>query len=329
MQSSKELVSNAIHFRNPERLPVEFSAMGISDTAVVNWNQTGAGNRDINTTFDEWNCEWSRTEVKNMGLVTGHPLLSWDKLSTFKWPDPDNNLFYEGMENKFKDTDGKYVKTEIFMLLFERIHSLRGFENTLTDLYLEKEKISHLADRIVEFDIRIIENISKRFPNKINGLFFTDDWGTELNSFISVELWDEFFKPRYKKIFSAAKAAGWDVWMHSCGKINNLIPSLIEIGCNVLNMQQPLTNGINEIGKKFAGKICFSSLCDIQHTLPFKSNEEIEAEAKELLTKWGTKNGGFILSDYGDDRAIGVNGTNKKQIMYNAFMKYDRWKTNV
>jgi hypothetical protein len=77
-------------------------------------------------------------------------------------------------------------------------------------------------------------------------------------------------------------------------------------------------------GKEFAGRVCFSSLCDIQHTLPFKSKEEIEREAKDLLTHWATDKGGFILSDYGDGAAIGVSD-DKKQIMLDAFLKYDPW----
>ncbi|GAG54734.1 unnamed protein product, partial [marine sediment metagenome] len=250
---------------------------------------------------------------------------NWDNLKSFKWPDPDEPELYEGLEERFGRSDEKYTLTVIFMLLFERMHALRGFENTLIDLYLEREKIETLADRIVEYDIRIIENISERFPDSIDGFSFTDDWGTEQDTFISVEMWEEFFKPRYKKIFSAIKRCGWDVWMHSCGKINRIISSLIEIGCSVLNLQQPTTNGIEEVGEMFSGRICFSSLCDIQHTLPFKSEEEIEFEAKKLLEFWGNENGGFILSDYGDGEAIGVS-EGKKRLMFNAFMRYDRWR---
>ena len=325
MQSSYELVKKAVYFNKPDRIPVEFNSLGVSDTHWVNWNQIGTGDENKKETYDEWNCKWGRTEVKNMGQVTGHPLKHWNDLDKYRWPDPDCKQFYDGMEKGFQGSDDKYILTGIFMLIFERMHALMGFENVLTDLYLEREKIEKLADRIVEFDIRIIENISSRFSNQIHGFNFTDDWGTERNTFISVKLWDEFFKPRYKKIFDACKKADWDIWMHSCGKRNGIIPSLIDIDCNVLNMQQPTTNGIKDIGEKFAGKICFSSLCDIQHTLPFKSDEEIEEEAKELLDNWANDDGGFILSDYGDGHAIGVDN-HKKKVMFNAFMKYDRWK---
>jgi len=228
------------------------------------------------------------------------------------------------MEQRFEHTDGLYLRTGIFMLLFERIHGLRGFENTMADFYLEREKVDKLADRIVEFGIQIIKNISSRFPGMLDGFSFTDDWGTELALIINPVLWREFFKPRYKRIFDAAHEAGWHVWMHSCGKVNEILGDLCDIGCEVVNLQQPRALGIEEVGKKYAGKLCFETLCDIQHTLPFQDDAAIEAEAKLLMDCWGTADGGFILSDYGDGAAIGV-PADKKQIMYDAFIKHSRW----
>jgi len=187
------------------------------------------------------------------------------------------------MEERLSGADGKYVLTSIFMLLFERMHALYSFENTLADLYLEREKIEMLVDRIVEFDLRLIENISQRFPRCIHGLHFSDDWGTERRTFVSPELWDEFFKPRYKRTVDAIHAAGWHAWMHSCGKINAFLESLIDIGGDVIAPEQPRLLWSEEIGRQFRGCICFHSSCDIQHTLPLKGAEKIREGARLLL----------------------------------------------
>ena len=325
MQSSKEVIQAAIGFTRPDRLPVIFDCYGVSDIRYISWNQIGTGDHSKKITYDEWHCGWQRTDQKNMGQITIHPIKEWNDLDSYRWPDPDAPELYAGMEKQFLHTEGYYLRTGIFMLLFERLHGLRGFENTLTDLYLERENIEALADRIMEFDLRVIENISSRFPGRIDGFSFTDDWGTEQALFINPILWREFFKPRYKRIFDAIHKAGWHVWMHSCGKVNDILGDLCEIGCNVADLQQPRALGIEEVGKRFAGKLCFQSLCDIQHTLPMEGKEQIEAEAKLLLDCWGTDGGGFILADYGDDAAIGAPEENKR-IMFDAFTKYDRWK---
>ena len=325
MQTPNEVVRAAVEFKKPDRMPVMFDLFGNSDVKSIGWNQIGTGDHSKKITYDEWNCGWQRTDQKNMGQVTIHPLGSWGDLAGFRWPDPDSPAFYEGMESRFEGSDGLYLRTGIFMLLFERIHSLRGFENTMADFHLERDEVSKLADRIVEFDIQVIKNISSRFKGRIDGFSFTDDWGTETALIVDPEMWREFFKPRYKKIFDAAREAGWHVWMHSCGKVNDIIGDLCDIGCAAVNLQQPRALGIEEVGKKYAGKICFESLCDIQHTLPFKDNDYIEAEAKLLVDCWGTDDGGFVLSDYGDGTAIGV-PSETKRVMYDAFMKHDRWK---
>ena len=324
--TSKERVKCAIEFKIPDRLPMEFESFGVSDTVSFGWNQIGTGDNTKRETIDEWGCTWGRSEIKNMGQVTGNPLDEWEKLNNYKFPDPDDPVFWEGLEEKRHklDTD-KYIKTGIFMVFFERLHSLRGFENLMLDFYLEREKLEALAKRIVEFDIGIIQNTARRFPGLIDGIGFSDDWGTEQAAFISVELFDEFFKPQYKRIFDTCHEAGWHVWLHSCGKITNLVPSLIEAGADVLNLQQPRVFGIEAFGKLFAGKVCFSSCSDIQHTLPFKSDTEIEEEVKLLLDCWATSRGGYIASDYGDSRAIGVSEA-AKRAMFDAYIKYDPYR---
>jgi uroporphyrinogen decarboxylase len=253
--SSYEIVRSAIEFQRPQRLPLRFDALGQSDVHSVGWNQIGTGDHALRETLDEWGCLWARSVCANMGQVKGHPLADWRALDRFRWPDPDDPALYEGMEARFRGADGKYVMTGIFMLLFERLHALHGFENTLADLLLESERVEMLADRIVAFDLAIIDNISRRFRGQIHGFGFTDDWGTQQNLFIKPLLWDQFFKPRYKRIFDAAHQAGWHVWMHTCGKVNAIIEGLIEIGLDVINLQQPRALGIEEIGARFRGRI--------------------------------------------------------------------------
>lgn len=323
-QSSYEVVRRAITFQNPDRLPVVMPTLNISDVAWVNWNQIGTGDNSKRQTLDEWGCTWSRSEVKNMGQVTGHPLADWSALDAFRFPDPGSPDFYRGMEERFTGTEGKFIVTGIFMLLFERLHSLRGFSNTLIDLGTGDTRFEALADRIVDYDLALIDQISGRFPGQIHALNFTDDWGTEQRTIISPHLWDEFFKPRYLRIFDAIHRAGWFVWMHSCGEVSGIVDSLIAIGVDVLNLQQPRVFGLEQFGQRFAGRVAFETLCDIQHTLPFKNKAEIEEEAQLLMKYWSTPKGGLILGDYGDGEAIGVS-LEKKEWMLAAFQAADRF----
>ncbi len=284
--SSYEVVGRAIEFSGPDRLPMGSrfddrikGGFVEGDVHRVRMGQllgnpgssyNPYGGADQREGYDEWGCRWVCSEISNVGLVRGHPLDNWNALNTYiKWPDPNDAALYEDMESQFEGCNGKYVLVEFFMLLFERMQTLRGMENVLMDLYLEQERIEMLADRIVEYDLAVIRNISERFAGRIHGFLFTDDWGTEKATFISPELWQEFFKPRYRHIFEAVHEADWHVWMHTCGKVNKIIDDLIDINLDVIEPLQPQVLGIEEIGRRFRGRICFESICDIQRTLPF------------------------------------------------------------
>lgn len=323
--TSYEVVRRAVEFDGPDRLPLRFDLMpDISDVRSVCWKQIGTGDGSLRRSVDEWGCTWERTGMANMGQVKSHPIADWGTADAYAWPDFDDPAWYEGIENWLEGAEEKYCVTGIFMLLFERMHALRGFENALMDLCVEPDRAARLADRIVEADLTIIRNIHERLGSRIHALTFTDDWGTEMDTFIGPVQWDAFFKPRYGRIFEVCHELGWHVWMHSCGKVNGIVESLIDIGLDVINLQQPRALGIEEMGEQFAGRICFESLCDIQRTLPFGSVEDVRAEAALLVEQWGTPEGGFILSDYGDGGAIGVDW-DAKQRMLDAFRDADRW----
>jgi hypothetical protein len=325
--SSYDLVRKTIEFENPERLPLRFDALGTSDIHFLGLNQFRPyESSHWKTATDEWGCVWARSEVNNMGQVKGHPLADPGMIDRYCWPDPDSPSFYSGMEQMLSDSGGKYVLSGIFMLLFERIHSLRGFENTMVDLLERPNLVKRIAEHVEAFAIRVIGNLAGRFGNAIHGFTFTDDWGTERNLLIHPDVWREVFKPRYKSIFETIHGEGWHVWMHSCGKINDIIEDLIEIGLDVINVQQPRVLGIEEIGRRFKGRICFETLCDIQKTLPLGSENDIRLEAGELIRRWAADNGGFIVADYGDGEAIGVE-PEKKRLMLEVFLEIDPWKT--
>lgn len=320
-----QLVKKAIEFDYPERVPMRFDACGFSDTYSV----TRLDDRGLNllgkqrAVTDEWGCVWEKTDACNMGQVKGHPLADWQTMESYVPPDPQDPTRYEGIEEALKGAGDKYVLAYSHFALFERMHFLRGYVELLEDFYLEPKRVHHLADIVLEYQVGIAKRLGALFRGRVHGFWTTDDWGTQCSTVISLPLWREFFKPRYRKLFDAVHDAGMHIWMHSCGKVNDVVGEWIEVGVDVVNLQQSTLLGIEEIGRRYAGKVCFESPVDIQKTLQQGTPEEIRAEARLLLEKWGTPEGGFIASDYGQGEAIGV-PMEKKWVMFNAFAQYGK-----
>jgi len=324
--SAYEVVCRAIEFRGPDRLPLRLTGSSFgpmeSDVHQVAWNFVGTGDRSRRQAYDEWGCLWVRSEQDNMGQIKGHPLEDWEALDHFRWLDPDDAHLYAGMEARFAGSDGKYVMTGIFMLLFERLQALRGFENALMDFHLEQERVEDLADRILEIQLGIIENIASRFPGQIHGMWFTEDWGTQQALMIDPALWREFFKPRYRRIIQAIHAAGWHAWMHCDGQIESILEDLVEIGVDVINLPQPRVLDVEAVGQRLRGHLCFETACDIQRTLPSGDATAIRREAGWLLEHWAAPEGGFILSIDEDD-ALSLAFTSVLSVMLEAFLRAD------
>ena len=320
--TSREIVSRGIHFRNPPRLPVTMDCFGVSDVGWVGGKAPAGWKPEVPGT-DEWGCLWGKTEVENMGQVIGHPLADSSKLSSFCPPAYNDPSRYADVGTRLDqlEAQNKYVLSGIFMVLFERMHTLHGFENTLVDLYNDRPAMEDLADRIVETHVTLVRAMTSRFPGRIHGWCMSDDWGTQTAAFIGIDLWMDFFFPRYKRLFDAMHAAGCDVWVHSCGKVNEIIEGYIRAGVNVVNLQQPRALGIREIGERYCGRIAFQSLSDIQATLPTGNRRQVTGDVELLMQYWANKHGGFIFSDYGSDVAIGVKDPGIKRFMYDEFSR--------
>jgi len=318
-----EIVKAAIHHQGPPRLPVRFSCFGCDDAAWIPV-QPAASFTPAVEGEDEWGCIWAQTEMENMGQVKGHPLQSIGDLAHSKAPDYDDDSRYKDVPAALEafQRQGKYVVAGIFMVLFERMHTLYGFENVMCDLMTDRPAMAKLADHIIEVHLQFVENVRKRFGNAVHGFTMTDDWGTQQAAFIRFDLWMDFFYPRYKRLFDAMHDGGYDVWVHSCGKVNEIIEGYIRAGVDVVNLQQPRALGIREIGERYRGGIAFESLADIQHTLPTNDRARVDADAEELMTCWASPAGGFVLSDYGDDKAIGVLDPQIKLYMYQKFSEW-------
>jgi len=122
---------------------------------------------------------------------------------------------------------------------------------------------------------------------------------------ISPDSWRAIWKPEYKRVFDAAHKEGFDVWMHSCGYISDILGDLIEIGLNGVHMDQQDNMGLEELGRNFRGKVTFYSPVDIQLMMKLGGADGIRSYCRKMSVNLGTKEGGFIPRWYTDPVSVG------------------------
>jgi len=94
-------------------------------------------------------------------------------------------------------------------------------------------------------------------------------------------------------------------FLHSCGHIVDILDDLIDIGLDVIHMDQQENMGLARLGERFRGRITFYAPADIQTVLPTGDLERIRRYCWEMKRCLGTELGGFIPCWYGDPKAVG------------------------
>jgi uroporphyrinogen decarboxylase len=113
---------------------------------------------------------------------------------------------------------------------------------------------------------------------------------------IAPELFREFFKPRYDKLFSHLKRINPNIKFafHTDGNNIPILQDFIDVGVNILNPVQPKSMDPGELKKKFGDKLSFWGTIDNQETMPFGTVEDVINETK-LRLRTVAPGGGLIL----------------------------------
>ena len=122
---------------------------------------------------------------------------------------------------------------------------------------------------------------------------------------IRPDIWREIWKPRYERIYKAAHEAGMLTLLHSCGYIMDILEDLIEIGLDVIQIDQQENMGLRTLGEKFGGRITFFAPVDIQKTMAYGSKDDIQRYVRDMFRYLWRPEGGFIPQWYADPVGAG------------------------
>ena len=304
----REIYEAAITFDNPPRIamalphPYPNDVVGAGRTKPDAEKLQPQGN-ELRRWKDDWGVTWASLTDFDKGEVVSGAVEDWADLDSYVPPDLGRKEDYAGAARVFAEDDDHFHIGGLPGFTFNIARKLRKLDNYLCDLMLEREKVDRLNAIVREQLLSAIDRLAEAGAHAVS---FPEDWGTQDRLMISPKMWREIFRPEFEILAGRAHEHGMYVWMHSCGKITDIIGDLIECGVNVLQFDQPRLHGIDTLAQ-FAGKgkIAFQCPVDIQKTLQTRDEQLIRAEAKELVEKLG-RGGGFIAGYYGGNEAIGI-----------------------
>ena len=176
--------------------------------------------------------------------------------------------------------------------LFEECHFLMGFADTLTNLYEHPQEMHELIDYICEFKLKVMKlYCEKMHPDAI---FFHDDWGTKTQLFMSPEMWREFFKEPYRKIYGYIRSQGVIAIHHADSYLSPIVEDMAEIGIQCWQGVLP-ENNIPELQQRLQGRMILMGGIGAAIDTPDSTEAEIREYVGKVLNEY-CPGGHFIPS---------------------------------
>lgn len=188
---------------------------------------------------------------------------------------------------------------------FYYFNKLRGLEQSLLDLALDPEFSHAVIDRICDYFYAYCERLFEAGGGMIDISQLTDDFGSQTGLMISLDMFDEYFLPHYRRFAQLMHDHGVRIFHHDDGAMWALIPRLIDLGVHVLNPVQYRCGDIDLTWLKatYGDRIAFHGGVDNQEVLPFGTVEEVRAEVRKCMAALGP-GGGYILAPCHNIQAV-------------------------
>ena len=301
--TSKEFVKQTVEFRGSEKCPITYvnRNRALSDAVFVHHNPP-AGFQPSRKGESEWGFVWETLDG-TMGQPKFPPLKDGYDFSLLPNLDPYDPTRYAITAQEIAEFQGKYLIGDIGISGFNLLTFIRGFEESLEDLYIEPENLMALMEKVIDFEMGVAESFC-RMP-EIDCVSFFDDWGTQNALMIDPKLFRTYFKPLYKKQFDLIHSYGKHVLFHTCGQVTDILDDLVEIGVDILNLNQPDIFPMERLAQ-YKGRVCFNCPVDHQTVAIHGTVDEIHDYAVRLRTAVSTDKGGFI-SNVEEYRSVGMN----------------------
>jgi uroporphyrinogen-III decarboxylase len=244
----------------------------------------------VGTYVDEWGCVFENLQDGVIGEVKDPIVKSYaSDLDKIRPPVELLGIDIDEINRQCGRTD-RFVQGVWGIQLFERMQFLRGTENLFMDFIDRPAGLFELRDRIHEWNLKVVDLWMR---TDVDAIAWPDDWGSQRALLMSPEVWRELLKPCYREYVERVRASGKLVMVHSDGHIFDIYEDLIEIGVHAVNSQL-FCMDIEEVGRRFKGRLCFWGEIDRQHVLPFGSTDDVRRAVQRVANALYDGTGGVI-----------------------------------
>lgn len=210
------------------------------------------------------------------------------ELESFPWPNPDY-LSFDRCLNALRTAGDLYRASGFWTCFYHNVMDLFGMEDYMVKMYTHPEVVQAVTDRVCGFYYEANERFFAEAGSEVDGYFFGNDFGTQLDLICGPAQFDRFIMPWFVRFTEQAHAHGYQAILHSCGAIHKVIDRLIDAGVDCLHPLQALAANMDAdtLARDFKGRVAFMGGVDTQQLLVHATPGEVADDVRRVKNLLG------------------------------------------
>jgi len=206
-----------------------------------------------------------------------------EEVESFPWPNPEY-LNFDACRESLQKAGDVYRASGFWTCFYHNIMDLFGMENYMVKMYTHPDVVHAVTDHVCEFYYEANERFFRAAGNMIDGFFFGNDFGTQLDLICGPKQFDEFIMPWFRKFTEQAHQHGYQAILHSCGAIHKVIERLIMAKVDCLHPLQAKAALMDAgtLAADFKGRIAFMGGVDTQELLVRGTPTEVKEDVRRV-----------------------------------------------
>lgn len=207
-------------------------------------------------------------------------ITSWQEFEKYQWPNPDD---YEPID---LDWYSENLPDDMCLMsgchtIFEHVTNLMSTEGFCFALYEQPD----LVDAVVERVGGIFHRLAQRLMayDRVKLLFGGDDMGFRTGTLVNPQVLIDKILPWHKKNAALAHAHGKLYLLHSCGKLNALMPALIDdVGIDGRHSFEDIIEPVTVAKERYGDRIALIGGIDVD-LLTRATPEDVRERVRDVL----------------------------------------------
>jgi uroporphyrinogen decarboxylase len=187
---------------------------------------------------DDWGVRWEVKEPRSSSFPVVHPITSPEMVDGYPFPSADDPRMARTAREAASRADG--TRSILFgdngWGLFERSWLLLGMRRFFLWSFRYPDALKALLEHVAAVTVRLAVILIAEAG--IDVLGYGDDWGMETGLLFSRDLWGRFIRPHQERLYRVARDYGVLIFQHSDGRVQDLVPDLVDMGVDMLNVQR-------------------------------------------------------------------------------------------